>query len=636
MRKQLLGLTTAALAVGTLSLTSSPAQGVGGIDGGNISGSGDVPTSVDVAAFGSGDAIAAWSRPVVGGTRVYAAIATDGVWGAPKAVTATAVTDAHDVRAVANDAGDLAVVWNQTIGGEHRVRGSRHLGNGSWDGSTPLSPAVDVETVEWIDADMDGAGRVHLAYEAENDGAHRVSATVWAKGGTPQFTTFGAHTFRPSLDVSPAGAVLMSYFTDDGGDEVMVTRRTAGAGWTSPKPVAWNGNLSEETVAAIADDGRGAVLVGGWEDAGARAVVTRVDAAGGLGGAELVSPGGVGTAFRDLAVSPNGTMQVTWTAFENGTTYVIRAAVAKPGQDFGGAGLADPGTVTNQRHLSLVSDRGAQVVVHDDADRLTLRHRTNPVLGFGEYDAGTADGPFAAAMDREGNVVATGVVENGFSSYVEADFLDIAGPAAQVTGPGAQVATPSFPVSWSVTDSLSGVKSTDVMVRSASWNSGFGPQQVIGDDVTSSSRQFAGAFGGTYCFQVQGTDKADNLGFRSDERCTTVPLDDTALAGKKWKRVAKAGAFNGTATTTKRKGRNLVLPGVQARHLTLLVTKAKKGGKIKVTWNGTLLKKVGLKGTGQATIALADFSNVQTGTLKIKVIGKNGRKVTIDGLVVGK
>ncbi|MBM0127660.1 hypothetical protein IMY96_23155, partial [Pimelobacter simplex] len=41
IRKHILGLTTAALAVGTLGLTGSPAQAVGGIDGGNISNFGD-------------------------------------------------------------------------------------------------------------------------------------------------------------------------------------------------------------------------------------------------------------------------------------------------------------------------------------------------------------------------------------------------------------------------------------------------------------------------------------------------------------------------------------------------------------------------------------------------------------------
>jgi len=275
--------------------------------------------------------------------------------------------------------------------------------------------------------------------------------------------------------------------------------------------------------------------------------------------------------------------------------------------------------------------------VHNDADQLTLRHHTNPVLPWGQYDAGATNGAFAADMDRDGNAVAVGIVSNGFNSYVQADFLDIAGPTAKITAPGPVAAAPAFDVAWNVTDSLSGVKSTDVMVRSAAWNAGFGPQQVIANNVTTSSQPFAGAFGTTYCFQAQGIDKANNLGFRSTEHCTTVPLDDTALAGKKWKRIAKTGAFNNTATVTKKNGRKLTIAGVQARHIDLIVGKAKKGGKVKVYWNGKVVRTISLKGkAGQVTVPVLDLGNTQTGTLKIKVVSKTGRKVTIDGIIAAK
>ncbi|TQK72203.1 hypothetical protein [Nocardioides sp. SLBN-35] len=638
IRTRILGLTTAAIAVGTLGLTGSPAQAVGGIDSGNISNFGDVPSSVDVVAFGSGDALAAWTRPVVGGTKVYAAVANDGVWGPPKQVTAAPVTDAHDAHAVANDNGDLAVVWNQTTGGEQKVRASRYLPNGTWDGSTLLSASTDITTIDSIDAGMDATGRVHAAFDTEHSGADRIQTSVWAKGGTPVVDNFGYHTFDPSLDVNPAGDVLLSYYDNESGeDTIMVTRRNAAVGWLGPKPIVWLGDTQNETEAELADDGSGAVMFGGIEAAKTRALVVRVSPNGTLGNVELVSPTGVGTSYRDLAVSPNGTLQATWTAFENGNTYVIRAAVAKPGQGFGTAAIAEPKTITSQAHVSLVSDGADQVVVHNDADQLTVRHHTNPVLPWGQYDAGAANGSFAADMDREGNAVAVGIVSNGFNSYVQADFLDVAGPIATITAPGGPVSAPGFDVAWNVTDSLSGVKSTDVMVRSAAWNTGFGAQQVIANNVTTTSQPFAGAFGSTYCFQAQGTDKAGNLGFRSTERCTTVPLDDTALSGKKWKRIAKAGAFNNTATITKKKNRKLTLAGVQARHVDLIVAKAKKGGKVKVYWNGTVVKTINLKGkAGQVTVPVLDLGSVQTGTLKIKVVSKDGRKVTVDGIVAAK
>ncbi|WGX98571.1 hypothetical protein [Nocardioides sp. L-11A] len=635
MRTQLLGLTAAALAAGTLSLgVATPAQAVGGIDGGNISGSGDVPDSVDVAAFGSGDAVAAWARPVPGGTKVYAAIATDGAWGAAKSVTAAPVTAAHDVHVAANDRGDAVVVWTQTILGEERIRGSRLLANGTWDGSAPLSG--DVDTVNSTDVAMDGAGRVYVAAGVEIGPVHAVHATTWTPGQAPQHDQVDGMGVNPSIDVSPDGNALVAYRGYTDGEYVAsVSRRTPTTGWTTPDDATWPGDVVADVKAGVGDDGSGTILFGGFDAGKILAVSSGVTAAGEVTGFDIVSPSGVGTTQRALHVSPNGRAVATWSTFVD-NDYAVSIAAHQPGSDWGAASTVESDTVTSTVTVPLVSDRGAQVVVHNDADRLTLRHRTNPVLLFNEYDAGATDGPFAADMDREGNVVAAGIVENGFSSYVEADFLDVAGPTAQLTAPGAQAAAPGFDVAWSVTDSLSGVKGTDVMVRSAAWNGGFGPQQVIANDVTTSSQPFAGAFGGTYCFEVQGVDKANNLGFRSGERCTTVPLDDTALTGKKWKRVAQAGAFNNTATTAKKKGRKLVIDGVQARHLALMVTKAKKGGKIKVTWNGTLLKKISLKGAGRSTVTLADFAGVQGGTLKIKVVSKNGRKVTVDGLVAAK
>ena len=684
MRTQILGLAAAAVAAGTLSLLApTPAQAVGGIDGGNISGSGDVPTSVDVAAFGPGDAVAAWSRPVPGGTKVYAAIATDGVWAAPKAVTAAAVTDAHDVRAVANGSGDLAVVWNQTHGGEQKVRGARYLGGGTWDGSALLSPAVDIATVTGIDADIDAAGRVHVAYEAHHGDVDRVRTTVWSKGGLPQFTEFGTSTHVPSIDVNPQGDVILSYHVYSNGGTIMVTRRNATLGWLGPQAVAWPGSASEDSVARLADDGRGAVLIGGFDDgatpagggqgagggcpgaappgadSGARlaeagrvaarmgvfaegstrAVVAKVAADGSLGAATPVSAAGHYAAERDLAVSPNGTLQASWSVFENGTTYRIREATALPNQGFGTSTVAESATTTIQHHVGLVSDRRFQVVVHNDKDLLTLKHRTNPAFQFGERTAGATDGAFAADMDRNGDVVAVGVVENGFSSYVEGEWLDLAGPKSSVTGPGAQVTSTAFDVTWSATDSLSGVKRSDVIASSAAWNSAtFSDPKVVGDNLVSGPFHQNGGFGRTYCYEVQAVDKANNLGQRSARRCTAVPLDDTALLGTGWSRTTKPGQFNDTWTTTSTKGRILTRASIKAKRLALVANRLPNGGLVEVRWNGTLLRKISLKGAAASkkVYPIVTWGTVHTGTLKIKVLSASGRPVRLDGLVVAK
>ncbi|QSR28904.1 Hypothetical protein CFH99_0140 [Nocardioides aromaticivorans] len=639
MRSKVLGLAAAAITAGALTFVPSvPAGAVGGIDGGNISGSGDVPNSVDVAAFGSGDAVAAWARPVPGGTKVYAAIATNGVWGAPKAVTAAAVTDAHDVHAVANDAGDLAVVWNQTTGGEHKVRGSRYLPNGTWDGSTLLSPAVDIETVTGIGAGIDGAGRVHVAYQSEDADIETARATFWKKDAAPQFTDFGANSFKPSIDVNPAGAALLSYFKFTNGGSIFVTRRNASLGWLGPKAVAWPDKTTDESVVGLADDGRGAVLIGGLEDAKARAVVSKVGTSGSLGAVNVLSSGNT-AIHRDLAVSPNGTLQASWSTYEN-SSYVIRQAVAKPDEGFGTSGLADPSTVTYQPHVGLIGDRRNQVVVHDDADALTLRHRTNPILPFSTYAAGTQDsGAFAADMDRDGNAVVVGVRENGLSSFVNADWLDVTGPRADVTAPGPQVTSKAFDVTWSATDSLAGLKSSDVIASSAAWNSGtFSDPEVVGSNLVSGPLHVSGGLGRTYCYEVQSEDLVENIGQRSARRCTSVPLDDTALLGSGWSRAAKSGQFNGTWTTTSTKGRTLTRAGIKAKRLALVANRVPNGGLVEVRWNGTLLKKVSLKGAAatKKVYPIVTWAGLHTGTLTIKVISASGRPVRIDGLVVAK
>lgn len=637
MRTQLLGLTTAALAAGSLSLglTGSPAGAVGGIDSGNISTSGDVPESVDVVSTGPGDAVAAWVRPVPGGDKVYAAIATNGVWSSPKAVTATAVTDGNDVHVAANSSGDVAVVWSETILGDERVRGARYLGNGTWDGSAPLNTQSD--TVHVTDVAMDGAGRLHVATGVTGQGVDRVQTALWPEGGAPTFTTIDDHAFAPAIDVNPAGAALLSYYSSDNGGDVMVTRRTATTSWSTPVAVAWSGSVQKETQVGLADDGRGAIGFAGQDDGTYRAAVAKVGATGLPGAPSILSAPGDVTAHRSLSVSPNGTLWATWTAFD-GNDYLIRGAVAKPDAGFASSGIVDPDTFTQTPHVALVSDRGAQVLAHNGADKLVVRHRTNPLFLFAAYDGGAADGPIAADMDREGNAVTVGGVENGLSSYVQADFLDVAGPTGTVSGPGPQVLAPSFAVTWSATDALAGVKSTDLLVRSAAWNAkALGTPQVTGNDLTGSARMFTGTRGATYCFAVQSVDKAANLGLRSAERCTSVPLDDRSLAGKGWKRQAKAGHVDNTVSFTKQRGRVLTIKGVQAKRLALVATKTAKGGKVAVIWNGKVVRRISLKGKGaRLVLPIATFGSVQGGTLKIKVVSKTGRKVFVDGLVVAK
>lgn len=645
MRTQTLGRSTATLAAGTLAaatlavagLATAPAQAIGGIDGGDISGPGPLPTALDVATTGSGDAVAAWVRPTVGGVRIHAAVAQDGAWTSSSLVTPATVASATDLHVVANTQGDAVVVWTQLINGEERVRGSRYLGGGDWDGSAALSGA-DTTGITATDAAIDDAGRVHVVVAAEVNAADPIRATVWAKGAAPAFSPVDGYGVQPTIDATPAGVALIGYRgLKNGTDVAKVSRRTATTAWTAPDAALWPEDIIENVQVGLADDGTGTALFTGRDGSARRIVATKVGVDGSTGAPDVVSAGDLPVAARSLFVSPGGTALASWVDFD-GSDYALRTAMRKPGNDFGTPSTVEADIAEQRPGLPFVTDAGAQVLVHDDGDELTFRHRTQSIHLFGTYEGGAADGLLAAAADRQGNVVAVSTVAAGNASYVQGDFLDVAAPTAKVTGPGARVLGTSFPVTWTATDSLSGVQSTDLIVRSAPWNGAtFSAPAVAVDNSTGTSAPFTGAYGRTYCFEVQATDKVNNLGARSPLACTTVPLDDTSLTGKGWKRLKKAGHVGGTVSTTTRKGRVLTLKGVRAQRLALVVAKAAKGGRVEVRWNGKRIRTVSLRGKGKRVVVpIASFAGVQAGTVKIKVVSRTGRKVQVDGVIVAK
>ncbi|WP_435771829.1 hypothetical protein [Nocardioides sp. SYSU DS0651] len=641
MRKQILGLTSlAVIAAGTaaVGLAGAPAQAVAGYDAGNISGTGALPTDVDVVATGDGDAVAAWVRPVVGGVRVYAAHATDGDWSAPVNVTPAPVTSAEDLHLAASTKGDVVAVWTQVVNGEERVRGSRYLGGGTWDGSATLSTHTTTAIGETA-VGMDDAGRVHVAVAAEIDATDPLLAAMWPKGGAPQFTQIDSYGAEPSLDVAPDGAVLVGYKgLHQGESAIEVSRRTATSSWSAPDAASWPDNAFSVDV-GIADDGAGTVVFVGKDGADNRVVSSKVSTSGTVGGPDIVSLAGWTASKPAVHVSPDGTAIASWADFD-GEDYRLLSAVRPPTAGFGAPGVVQAGTVSSTDSEPFLTGTGRQAVVHDDGGQLTFRYRTSPLLPAGTYAAGPADdGLFAADADRRGNVVAVGVSAAGNSSFVQADHLDMGGPVATVTGPGPQVVSTSVPVTWTATDTIAGVKNTDVIVSSAPWNSGtFSNPTVVGDNQLASPYGFKGSFGRTYCFEVQSVDNANNLGARSAKRCTAVPLDDLSLKGSGWNRKKKSGHFNGTLTFTSTKGKVLTRTGVRARRLVLVAAKAPNGGKVQVTWNGKSIGTISLKGTAakKKAIGIETFSKVRVGTVKIKVVSASGRPVHIDGLVVSK
>ena len=81
-------------------------------------------------------------------------------------------------------------------------------------------------------------------------------------------------------------------------------------------------------------------------------------------------------------------------------------------------------------------------------------------------------------------------------------------PVAQVSPLAMFQGAATFPVSWSATDNLSGVKNYDVRYRQAASNGSFGGYTTWFSHTTSTSAAFTAPAGATTCFSARATDNA--------------------------------------------------------------------------------------------------------------------------------
>jgi hypothetical protein len=240
----------------------------------------------------------------------------------------------------------------------------------------------------------------------------------------------------------------------------------------------------------------------------------------------------------------------------------------------------------------------------------------------------------AVDIDREGNAVQVAFKPGG---AISGRFFDAAGPAVDLPALPRNTLATTIPVAWTMQDSLSPIADTDVYATTAAWNKAAhsGPAVVAGN-VAGTQADVPAVPGTTYCIQVRPSDTSGNA-TTSEERCTTVPLDDRALNGDGWNETGETSDFRGTLTTTTVKGRTLSRDNVKAKRLALVVRKAANGGTVKVTFAGQVLGSYSLDGTGKKkVINLETFPTVKTGKLTIKVTSATGKVVKIDGVVIAK
>lgn len=271
--------------------------------------------------------------------------------------------------------------------------------------------------------------------------------------------------------------------------------------------------------------------------------------------------------------------------------------------------------------------------------------QTHPSSRWGDYSMMAVDATDGCTFWYTQEYYASSS-ERGWRTRVGAFGLppgepDVSAPASVVMlGPGATYQRDrTFTPSWNATDCQSGVAGHDVRVRVARWNRGFGPRTLWQADAAATSAAFAGAPGRTYCFDVRARDAAGNVSARSDERCTAVPLNDTALEPRgSWDRRSGGGHYLGTFSVTKRRGDRLIREGVRARRLAIVVTKCRRCGRIAVFFKGSLLKRVNLgadRAVRRKVVPLATFPSVRRGKVTVLVTSA-GKPVKVEGLGVGR
>jgi hypothetical protein len=220
--------------------------------------------------------------------------------------------------------------------------------------------------------------------------------------------------------------------------------------------------------------------------------------------------------------------------------------------------------------------------------------------------------------------------------------IDNVAPAVTLKTPTAAFALGSTaPVSWSGSDSGSGVAKYQLGYERAPWNGVFGSWTfpTSWQALTSTALAAPLAVGYTYCYSVRAFDKAGNVSAWTAVRCTARPLDDRAMGATTsgWTRATSSLYYLGTYTSTTTLNAKLARTGVVLDRVGIVATRCPTCGVVGVYVGSTLIGKINLySATTQRKVVLAlpRFS-LRTGTVTVKVL-TSGKLVQVDGLAVSR
>lgn len=222
---------------------------------------------------------------------------------------------------------------------------------------------------------------------------------------------------------------------------------------------------------------------------------------------------------------------------------------------------------------------------------------------------------------------------------ITATFGDAAPPAMPTVGgvalSKAFQTDKRFQVSWNAGEA----SSYDVRYRQAGFSWNFEAPVTWQAATVSTGAFFTGTSGRTYCFSARAMDASLNSSDFGAEKCTAVPVNNTALAHRgAWAKKKGTGYFLGTFSLSSTRGSSLVLSNVQATRLAILVTKCPGCGTIKVYLGNKLLRRIRLASSSvkkKQVIELATFDSVRSGKLRA-VVTTSGRPVKIEGIGVSR
>ncbi|KAA1418637.1 hypothetical protein F0U44_09055 [Nocardioides humilatus] len=641
MRKQILGATAAILGASAFSigLPAAPTHGVAWKASTALPFPAGTVSEVEVISTGDGDAVAA---AIVNGG-VLATTAVDGVWSGYAQVRVP--VNASGLAIAANNSGDVVVGWKEEISGDTRFVTSRQTGPTTFGGLQYLTPGNGADVVGNPELGITGGRKVIVAAtidDVDDDIDNQLVVTEAAEGanpGTPKMIS-ASDSWNPSLDVNQKGEALLAYtYTGLVTDVVSVARRSAAGVWNLGNSTHNSGDVAAYPDVALSDNGQGQVVFAVVKNGFYVAESSRILPNGTVENADSISPLDEYVYEVSVDINATGSALFTWVAKQNGLAR-IRYATAADQADPAPSQLLLGANVDFTTPTARIADSGLKVIQYYTAGYVTTQYRTGSVQPWVSSSTASGFSPgHSVDVDAAGNAVSVAFKPSNATGR----FLDAVGPVITMDAlPINMLVNPPLPmttfgISWDMSDSLSGIPSSDVYTTTAKWNeASHGNPYVIVNDVNGSEAAVPWMLGTTYCLQVRPTDSAGNS-TTTDKQCTTIPLDDRALVGDGWNETVQTGNFRNTLLTTTKHGRTLTRTGVKAKRLALVVRKSENSGSVKVTFGGEVLGTFSLKGAGKKkVIDLASYGTVKTGTLKIQVTSADGKLVSIDGLVVAK